>query len=203
MVTEESIEEMEQVLEIAKEKKLSVLSFYLVAELGRGAKNFKEDKIDLAKRLKNKIEKMKCQEIANLKIEVFRADGCGDETENEGENYKEQGVLQKCKGDHFLNITYDGKLGTCPWLMKSEEGFTVGSLLEEDFVELKNRCQTKMKEKLTKREENMKFCEDCSKKTECGKGCMALQINEKGLYLGLDPICPRLAKPKQKLEVKN
>lgn len=186
MVTEESVEEMEQVLEIAKEKHLSVLSFYLVAELGRGAKNFKEDKVDLSKRLREKIKKMKENDLQGLKLEVFRADGC----DNESEKY----VLQECKGDHFLNITYDGKLGACPWLMKSEEGFTVGSLLENDFIELRNKCQLEMKEKLAKRREKIKFCELCSQKEECGRGCMALQINQKGVYSGLDPICPVLEK---------
>ena len=44
MVTEESVEELEEVVKIADNKKLSVLSFYLVAELGRGAKNFNNDK---------------------------------------------------------------------------------------------------------------------------------------------------------------
>ena len=88
MVTEESIDEVDDVVSIALEKGLSVMSFYLVAELGRGATNFAEDKHSLAKRLAEKIEKMKKrQDLRNssLTIEVFRADQL-----SEGE----EGVLQ-------------------------------------------------------------------------------------------------------------
>ncbi len=58
MVTEESVEELEEVVKIAEDKKLSVLSFYLVAELGRGAKNFNKDKRSLIEELSSKIEKI-------------------------------------------------------------------------------------------------------------------------------------------------
>lgn len=190
MVTEESIDEVDDVISIALEKGLSVMSFYLVAELGRGATNFAEDKHSLAKRLAEKIEKMKKrQDLMNssLTIEVFRADQL-----SEGE----EGVLQECKGDHFLNITYDGKLGACPWLMKSEHGFTSGSLLEEDFLTVKERCQIKMKQKIKERRENISFCQECSHQSDCGKGCVALQNNENDLYLSLDPICPELGRRK-------
>lgn len=39
----------------------------------------------------------------------------------------------------------------------------------------------------------MKFCDQCSQNDHCGKGCMALQITENGVYYGLDPICPSIA----------
>lgn len=185
MVTEESIDEIEDVLEIAKDKNLSVLSFYLVAELGRGATNFKEDKTNLAKRLNEKVKLLQLRNNINSpKIEVFRADTCESEED----------VLQECLGDHFLNITYDGKLGACPWLMKSKEGFTVGSLLDKDFIELEKICQNEMRRKIEKRREKLSFCEECTKKEQCGRGCMALQIETNGLYSELDPICPELNK---------
>lgn len=190
MVTEESIDEVEDVIQIALEKKLSVMSFYLVAELGRGASNFAEDKHSLAKRLSEKIEKIEEKQKRteeSLTIEVFRADQLAK---------GEEGILQECKGDHFLNITYDGKLGACPWLMKSEHGFTVGSLLEDNFLVLKEKCQSKMKQKIKERRENISFCQECSHQLDCGKGCVALQSNENGLYLGLDPICPEWGKRK-------
>lgn len=190
MVTEESIDEVEDVVEIALEKGLSVMSFYLVAELGRGASNFANDKHSLAKQLAEKIEKVQEKQKKTdsaLIIEVFRADQL---------DKGEEGILQECKGDHFLNITYDGKLGACPWLMKSEHGFTTGSLLKENFPFVKEKCQTKMKQKIKERREKLSFCRECSHQSDCGKGCVALQSNENDLYLGLDPICPEWGKRK-------
>ena len=186
MVTEESIDEMEKVIEIAVDKDLSVMSFYLVAELGRGAENFKNQKSDLVSRLQDKIEKLQRwqrESNSNLKIEVFRADKYEDD---------EEAVLQECMAEQFFDITYDGKLGGCPWLMKSEQGFDVGSLLEEDFSTLKTKCQKEIKQKNEKRKEKMSLCKECSKKQECGRGCPGLQINDNKLYYGLDSICPNL-----------
>ena len=186
MVTEESIDEMEKVIEIAVDKDLSVMSFYLVAELGRGAENFKNQKSDLLSRLQDKIEKLQRwqkESNSNLKIEVFRADKYNDD---------EEAVLQECRAEQFFDITYDGKLGGCPWLMKSEQGFEVCSLLEEDFLTLKTKCQKEIRRKNEERKEKMSLCKECSKKQECGRGCPGLQINDNKLYYGLDPICPSL-----------
>ena len=198
MVTEDSIDEMEKVIEIAVDKDLRVMSFYLVAELGRGAENFKNQEDGLVYRLQEKmkkIERWRRETNSNLKIEVFRADSCNEDdeyTDENEKNYHEEAVLQECKAEQFLNITYDGKLGGCPWLMKSEQGFDVGSLLEEDFLVLKSRCQNEIKRKNEERKEKMSLCKECSKKQECGRGCPALQINDNKLYYGLDSICPNL-----------
>lgn len=182
MVTEESIKEIEDVLEIAKQKQLNVISFYLVARLGRGAKNFNDNQEDLSKKLLEKMEKIDKAKYENLKIEVFRTP-----------NYKQpSNGLKECKGYNFLNITYDGRLGACPWLMKSENKFDVGSLLDEDFVILKEQCVNKMKEKIEKRKNSIEFCRKCSYNSSCKKGCVALQINDKDELNGLDPICPKL-----------
>ena len=186
MVTEESIDEMEKVIEIAVDKDLSVMSFYLVAELGRGAENFKNQQKNLVNRLQdkiNKIERWQKETNNDIKIEVFRADSWKKD---------EEAVLQECMAEQFFNITYDGKLGGCPWLMKSEQGFEVGSLLEEDFLTLKTKCQNEIKQKNEERKEKMSLCKKCSKKQECGRGCPALQISDNKLYYGLDPICPNL-----------
>lgn len=186
MVTEDSINEMEQVIQIAVEKNLSVISFYLVAELGRGADNFKNQKDSLIYRLQekiNKLEKWQKETNSELKIEVFRADPWEE---------SEKAVLQECKAEQFFNITYDGFLGGCPWLMKSDDGFNSGSLLEEDFLVVKQRCQEEIKRKKEERKEKLSFCNECSKKQECGRGCPALQIRNNKLYYALDPICPNL-----------
>lgn len=186
MVTEDSINEMEQVIQIAVEKNLSVISFYLVAELGRGADNFKNQKDSLIYRLQekiNKLEKWQKETNSELKIEVFRADPWEE---------SEKAVLQECKAEQFFNITYDGFLGGCPWLMKSDDGFNSGSLLEEDFLVVKKRCQEEIKRKKEERKEKLSFCNECSKKQECGRGCPALQIRNNKLYYALDPICPNL-----------
>ena len=180
MVTEESIDEIEEVIEIAKEKELSVISFYLVAQLGRGAQNFKGESEDLRKKLQEKISKM--ENNTDLKVEIFRAD-----------TLEEESILQECNAERFLNITYDGKLGGCPWLMKSDKDSEVGSLLEEDFILLEEKCKTKILQKKAKRQEKMRYCEHCSQNDQCGKGCMALQITKDNIYYGLDPICPKIA----------
>lgn len=182
MVTENSIDEIEDIIKIAQEKELSVLSFYLVAKLGRGAKNFNNNEIDLRKRLQHKIERISINDNSDLKIEVFRAD-----------HAEKDSVLQECKADKFLSISYDGKLGACPWLMKSDKSLEVGSLLEEDFVDLENKCKIKILQKKAKRREKMSFCNQCSQKEQCGKGCLALQKTDEGVYYGLDPICPEIA----------
>lgn len=183
MVTEDSIGEIDDVLNLAKEKGLSVISFYLVAELGRGAKNFNNEKKEISKKLALKIKSIKKEEFPDLKIEVFRADNM-ENTENK--------VLQECKGYNFLNITYDGNLGPCPWFMKSENSFNVGSLLENDFRELKQTCTDKMKKIINNRKNNISYCEDCKNHDICGKGCLALQINSNAKLNKLDPICPRI-----------
>lgn len=182
MVTENSIDEIEDVVKIAKEKELSVLSFYLVAKLGRGAKNFNNDEIDLRKKLQRKIERLAVHDKSDLKIEVFRAD-----------HAEKNSVLQECKADRFLSISYLGKLGGCPWLMKSDKSLEVGSLLEEDFIELQKKCKVKIFQKKAERREKMSYCDQCSQKEQCGKGCLALQKTEDGVYYGLDPICPEIA----------
>ena len=186
MVTDDSIDEIEDVIKIAVNKNLNVISFYLVAELGRGANNFKNQKNTLIYKLQNKIrklEKWQKETANNLKIEVFRADPWEE---------NEKVILQECKAEQFLNITYDGFLGGCPWLMKSDNGFICGSLLEEDFITLKKECQNKIKQKKEERKEKLTFGNKCSRKQECGRGCPALQIKDNKLYYALDPICPNL-----------
>lgn len=121
MVTEKSIDEIDGVLEIAKSKNLNVISFYLVAELGRGAINFKKEKFDLAKKLYEKINSIDRNRYPGLKIEMFRANRS---------NLDDNDIIQECKGYNFFNITYDGNLGGCPWLMKSEHAFTVREFIK-------------------------------------------------------------------------
>ena len=186
MVTKESIDEMEDVIQIAIDKDLSVISFYLVAELGRGADNFKNENDDLIYKLQEKVKEIKKWQREtnnNLKIEVFRADPI-----QKNENL----ILQECKAEQFLNITYDGKLGGCPWLMKSKDSNSFGSLLEEDFLKLKEKCQKEIMRKKEERKEKLSFCNKCSMKQDCGRGCMALQITDNKIYYALDPICPNL-----------
>ena len=182
MVTEESIDEIEDVIDIAVKKQLSVISFYLVAKLGRGAKNFNEDETNLRYKLNEKIEKLKDKIDENIKVEIFRSD-----------HSDAKSILQECNAERFFNITYDGYLGGCPWLMKSDKSLQVGSLLEEDFCELEIKCKRKILQKKAKRIEEMRFCDKCDKNDYCGRGCMALQNTKKGVYYGLDPICPEIA----------
>lgn len=100
MVTEDSIDEIDDVIKISKEKGLSVISFYLIAKLGRGAQNFSTDESTLRQRLQDKINEIPQDDKNDLKIEVFRSDNF-----HAGED-----ILQECKAEKFMNITYDGKL---------------------------------------------------------------------------------------------
>ena len=183
MVTDESINEIEEVVKIAIDNKLQVMSFYLVAKLGRGAENFKKDDKSLEEKLLEKMSIINKKPIKDLKIEIFRV------------KKEEEKVLQECKGYNFMNITYDGKLGACPWLMKSSFGFDVGSLLKEDFLELKEKCVSKMKEQIEKRKNSVELCKKCTYRDNCGRGCLALQIDDKNSkYYGVDPLCQMIKK---------
>lgn len=153
---------------------------------GRGAENFKNENDDLIYKLQEKVKEIKKWQREtnnNLKIEVFRADPIKE---------NEEAGLQECMAEQFLNITYDGKLGGCPWLMKSADGFSVGSLLEKDFLLLKQKCQDEIRRKKEERKEKLSFCNECARKQDCGRGCPGLQIKNNKLYYGLDPICPNL-----------
>ena len=163
-----------------------LLVFIWLQNFGRGAENFKNQEDRLVYRLQNKVKELKNWQSKTdnkLKIEVFRADPCKE---------NEEAGLQECMAEHFLNITYDGKLGGCPWLMKSADGFSSGSLLEEDFLVLKQKCQDEIRRKKEERKEKLSFCNECSRKQDCGRGCPGLQIKDNKLYYGLDPICPNL-----------
>ena len=52
-----------------------------------------------------------------------------------------------------------------------------GNLLNEDFIVLKEKCSNEMKKLINNRKERIEYCTNCDRNKECGKGCVALQIN--------------------------
>ena len=66
------------------------------------------------------------------------------------------------------------------------------SILENDFIELEEKCKNIMKEKIEERQNNIEYCKKCPNEALCGKGCIALQNLNKGSYYKLDPICPNI-----------
>ena len=62
----------------------------------------------------------------------------------------------------------------------------------EGFLLLKQKCQEEIRRKKEERKEKLSFCNECTRKQDCGRGCPGLQIKNNKLYYGLDPICPNL-----------
>ncbi len=178
MVTNNSFNEIGDVLDIALKSNFQTISFYIVANLGRAITNFRTDDNNLSIKLHEKLHPI--LNDSSTKIEFFRAN-----------NYVNKDfILQDCKGYNFLNITYDGLLGACPWFMKSPNAFTVGSLLDNDFVILSDFCKIRMKEFVDMRKQNISYCkENCKNNSYCGKGCPALSINSEGKFYMMDNVC--------------
>lgn len=69
-----------------------------------------------------------------------------------------------------------------------------GNLLNEDFIVLKEKCSNEMKKLINNRKERIEYCTNCDRNKECGKGCVAFQINANNKLKGMDEVCPKIRK---------
>ena len=181
VVTKQSINDIEKMVQLAINKGLKVISFYPIAPLGRGKKlsDFRED-YKLITLLNQRAQILSEKYKENIRIEYFR-------TLNKNNTST---FLKECKGKYFFTITSDGELGTCPWLMKSQYNDLIVSLKEYSFQDAKIMVQKNMEDLLEKRNEKLsKYCEKCIGNKICKQGCPAVSDEN-----GRDPLCYNIRK---------
>ena len=166
MVTETSINEVCEMIFFAKSIGVSILSFYLVAPIGRGKKIDYNDHIQLALRLKDIVDK--ADDKTGLKIETIRIPQKGS-------------LLDYCSAEKFITITNSGQLSSCPWLEKKEV-IEKASLLEMDFCEAEKLIIERTKDYISNWHNSI--CKKCIKERDCGKGCPAVCLKGQS-----DPLC--------------
>ncbi len=176
MVTWDSIGQVTDMISLAQEKGLDVLSFYLIAPIGRGTTAQDPKEFELMHVLEETLKPYR--NLPNLKIEVFR-------TVTERQRAASSVGLMECKGQCFYTITNDGFLASCPWFAKSDSPVESVSLLETDFATGRQLIHSRMEQYLYARQTVFeKSCSTCIHKDSCGKGCPA--VSENG---GFDPLC--------------
>jgi radical SAM protein with 4Fe4S-binding SPASM domain len=145
----------------------------LVEPLGRGANIAHQIDKKLMKLLVKQFQDLTDTYQNSIKLELIRTTSCADDE-----------YLNGCKGDNFLTITSDGRLGTCPWLMKARIKPQDVSLLSTPFKKAREIVIDNMRNYLAKRADNLNDCNNCAKRNLCLKGRPAVSAD--GLY---DPIC--------------
>ena len=176
MVTWESINQVPEMISMAVYKGIDVLSFYLIAPIGRGASintNREKELMDTLERILTPYNN-----INTLKIEYFRT------VSRHQRNSRECGLME-CKGQHFYTITNSGFLASCPWLTASDFSIPSVNLLETSFSDAKNTIQNRMESFLQSRKEFFaKVCTKCRHSKNCGYGCPA--VSSPSI---IDPLC--------------
>lgn len=173
IVTKQSINSVEKMIELAINKNVQVLSFYLVEPIGRG-KNFNiANRFEVMSELNEIIKKAMAANQSDLRIELFRT------VKANGEEY-----LKNCKGYNFLTITNSGELGACPWFVKSQDIVKKVSLKGTSFIQAKEIVQSSMRSYLEERVNHLQQCKQCRHINYCGKGCPAVS----GFDVA-DPLC--------------
>ena len=67
--------------------------------------------------------------------------------------------------------------------------------VEELRLKLLNNLNNYSKEEIEKRKNSIELCEKCTYRDNCGRGCLALQIDDKNSeYYGVDPLCQMIKK---------
>lgn len=171
IITWENIEDFNNIIKLAVKHRIKVLSFYMVEPLGRGQnlRNCLDNELMI--RLSNKFNKANWKYGDKLHLELFRATN------------SRQYALLECKCYNFLTITNDGKLGGCPWLMKSSRGIEAFPLVGSDFTEIRIRIQESLKRLISDRKQKLS-CESCEFNRNCGRGCLAVSNDQL-----VDPLC--------------
>lgn len=171
VITWSNISEMRQMVQLALDNNIRVLSFYMVEPLGRGRDfNSTLDK-NLMVKLSCAFEQIKHDFQNDIHLELFRSSSLKE-------------PLQNCKCYNFLTITHDGKLGGCPWLMKSTNNPCKLDLSNYTFAQARIIAQNELKNYTVKRIKSLLKCNDCFFNESCGKGCPA--VSDKDL---IDPLC--------------
>lgn len=171
IITWDNINDFDGIVNLALEHGIKVLSFYMIEPLGRGQNLQRHIDIDLMIRLSEEFEKA-CSKYGNkLHLELFRAT-----------KYR-QDCLLECKCYNFFTITNNGKMGGCPWLMKSCHGIEPLSIVGNDFTVIRIKIKEELKKMIAGRNKEL-TCESCNHKFQCGKGCVAVSDNQMK-----DPLC--------------
>ncbi len=179
MVTQDSIDQIEKMTEMAAKMDLSTLSFYLVEPLGRAA----EQNFGNRTELKNRLYELSKSLQSEYKDRAWRLEF--------PRLFEEKAdVLEGCRGDRFLTITAAGELGVCPWLMKSAGSFAGGNLLDVSLESAWHRCREYMQSLREKRAESA-ACRHCSDKDICGQGCPAVSFYNDCFPFGFDTACTK------------
>lgn len=172
IVTWNNIDDMERLVCLSLAHKIKVLSFYMVEPLGRGkAFNSRLD-IKLMMTLREQFFKLRKKYESQLRLELFRTAGVA------------QDALDQCRCFKFYTITNDGRLGGCPWLMKTEHFNYSVSLRDTTFSDARHKVRHNLESLLRKRVVDLSCCTNCQLNSSCGKGCIAVSGND-----GTDPLC--------------
>lgn len=171
IITWFNIDHLKQMVELALNNNIQVLSFYMVEPLGRG--NVFNHKLDynLMMRLSKGYEEIYREYGDSIHLELFRS--CSQKE-----------PLQDCKCYNFLTITNNGMLGGCPWLMKSPNNPCMYDLKKYTFEYARTLVQNELNEFVAKRKLCGAKCENCKWIRSCGKGCPAVSDNTCS-----DPLC--------------
>lgn len=176
MVTWDSVTQVPEMITLGLKKGLDVLSFYLVAPIGRGTVIQDSRNFELMNALEEAVEPYR--NLPDIRIEVFR-------TISQNQRADPSVGLMECKGQCFYTITNDGHLASCPWFAKNDFSIEPISLLEMNFSDAKYIILERMEKYLQKRKNKLtNWCVDCIHKDNCGKGCPAV-----GDVGGIDPLC--------------
>ena len=171
IITWINIDYLKQMVELALNNNIKVLSFYMVEPLGRGSVfNHKLD-FPLMLRLSREYEEIYREYSDYIHLELFRS--C----------FRKE-PLQDCKCYNFLTVTNNGMLGGCPWLMKSHNNPCMYDLKKYSFEDARVLVQNGLNDFVNKRQLYSTKCESCEWLQSCGRGCPAVSNNT---YF--DPLC--------------
>lgn len=171
IITWDNIVDFDNIVNLATKHGIKVLSFYMVEPLGRGQNLQQCLDTKLMIRLSTEYEKACLKYGDTLCLELFRATD------------SRRDALLECKCYNFFTITNDGKLGGCPWLMKSSHGVKPLPLVGNNFTDARIKIQEVLRQMILERKQKMS-CESCECNQECGKGCLAVSNEQL-----VDPLC--------------
>lgn len=181
MVTEKSIDQVEGMLGLAEKLGLSIISFYMVEPLGRAAGSEFGDKRMLSQKLlaiKHRVDEKAIAFHGKAEFpRIFEEDMDID-------------ILEECHAEKFFTLTSDGKLGVCPWLMKSKGAYIGGDLRIDDFAKSVENCEQYIVSMKQNRKTQGK-CGQCGQNQVCGQGCPAVSRYSSADPYGRDRACER------------